>query len=125
MKITEFLKKTDKEEHIILDVLVRTDNNKLVVVSDSVLNDFDKNCETFSFELVKPTFEIISQAVSALYGVGGQVDTIGAGKVIFDGCYIGNQGELSEVQGFAELYAGLCAKCSDKAELAYVDYKKK
>lgn len=122
-KITDILKKPGKEDNIILDVLVK--NGKLVGLNESILDGFEKDCETFSFELTKPTFDVISQAVSALYSIGGQVDTIGAGKVIFDSCYLGNQGTLEEIQLIADLYAGLCAKCSDKAELAYVDYKKK
>lgn len=125
MKITEILKKPSKDDKIILDVLISTKDNKLVTVNDSVLDGFDEDCETFSFELAKPTFAVISQAVAALYGVGGQINTMEAGKVIFDACYLGNQGDLIDIQSLAELYAGLCANCSDKAELAYVDYKKK
>lgn len=122
-KITEILKKPGKDDNIILDVLVK--DGKIITLEQTLLDGFDKGCEKFSFELVNPTFEVISQAVSALYSIGGQVDTIGAGKVIFDSCYTQTQGTLEEIQQLAELYAGLCAKCSDKAELAYVDYKKK
>lgn len=122
-KITEVL--DSKNSKINLEVLVSNSTGELKMVTDAVIEGFDKDCETFVFELAKPTFEVISQAVGALYGVGGTIDTIGAGKVIFDSCYLGNQGELSEIQQLAELYAGLCANCSDKAELAYVNYKKK
>ncbi len=124
-KITEILKAPSGEDYINLEVLVSTSTGELKMVTDAILDGFDKDCETFSFELVKPTFDVISQAVGALYGTGGNIDTIGAGKVIFDSCYIGNQGSLEEIQLLSELYAGLCAKCSDRAELAYVNYKKK
>lgn len=123
-KITDLIKSPEKET-ISLEVLVSSSTGELKMVTDAIIDGFDKDCETFVFELTKPTFEVISAAVGALYGVGGNVDTIGAGKVIFDSCYLGNQGDLSEIQQLPELYAGLCAKCSDKAELAYVNYKKK
>lgn len=122
-KITEILKKPGKEDNIILDVLVK--DGKAVMLEETLIPGFEKGCEKFSFELANPSFEVISQACASLYTVGGQFDAVGAGKVVFDSCYLGNQGTLEEIQQIAYLYAALCAKCSDKAELAYVDYKKK
>ena len=124
-KIIDILKKSNKEERIFLDVLVSTKDNKLVLLNDSLVKGFDKDCETFRFELIKPTFEVLALSCTSLHNEGGQYDPVAGGKVIFDACYMGNQGELTEIQGFAELYVGLCAKCSGEAELAYVDYKKK
>jgi len=80
----------------------------------------------YEFELSNPTFEVLSVALGAIYATGGNLDVMSSGKVVFDACYTGNQGELEEIQKHASLYISLCSKCYHSiVEIADIEYKKK
>jgi len=77
-----------------------------------------------NYELAEPTFNVYSLALQKMLKSTGEVNLIDAGKVIFDGCYKGNQGKLDEVQKDVKLYISLCLKCAELVEVYEADLKK-
>lgn len=125
MNIVERLKGT-KEEKIVLSAYVDKNTNELISLGETVLTkDISEKADKFEFELTHPNFEVLSEAMKALYSAGGEVDTIRSGAVVFDSCYTNNQGGLEEIKKHASLYLSLCAKCAEKVEIAHIDFKKK
>lgn len=122
MKITELLKKKQKDK-IILTALVHKETNELATLGASIMDE--SKYHKFEFELVSPTFEVISEALKSLYSSGGDVDTIKSGAVMFNACYTGNQGSLEEIREHSALYTSLCAKCAETVEIAHIEFKKK
>jgi len=122
-KITEILKNS-KERKIFLHVFVNKETNELINADKALVVDLTK-CEKFEFELSQPTFEVISASLSAMITSEGKIDMLAAGRVVFDSCYTQNQGLLEDIQASTALYAGLCTKCADIADVAHAEFKKK
>lgn len=124
-KITEVLK-IDVQETVLI-AYVSTDSGKLISVEDDLMIQSGATKATpFEFKLTSPTFEVISSALKKVYGEGGGIDMASAGKVVFDSCYLGNQGSLDEIQKHNTLYASLCIKCyHEVVDIAHIEYKKK
>lgn len=101
---------------------------ELIEIKEQITNLKEKslNITPFEFELSEPTFEVISLALSSVYTEGGAIDTMSSGKVIFDACYVGNQGDLDEIKKLTTLYLSLCSKCYHSiVDIADIEYKKK
>lgn len=92
---------------------------------DIITEWFFEKFTKYTFELTDPSYSIISKALILFDSLNGKPDTVSGGKVIFDGCYTGNQGKLSEIMEITDLYIALCLKCSELIEIAHVEYKKK
>lgn len=73
------------------------------------------------YEISNPenNFEVYSQALSkVLY------DRIGAGKLIFDSCYLGGAEELVKIQNNVKLYSNICLWCASIVEIMEGEIKK-
>lgn len=77
-----------------------------------------------SYELTEPTFSVMSLALQKLMNQTGEINLVGAGKIIFDGCYKGNSGKLDEIQKDVKLYISLCLKCAELVEVYEGELKK-
>jgi hypothetical protein len=77
-----------------------------------------------SYELIEPTFSVMSLALQKMLKSTGEVNLIDAGKIIFDGCYKGNSGKLEEIQKDVKLYISLCLKCAELVEVYEGELKK-
>jgi len=125
MKITEVLR--DSKPRIKSLIAYLDENGQLVSATDGLLIESGSLKATpFEFNLVEPTFDVISCALRAIYGSGGDLDVAGSGKVCFDACYDGNQGSLEEIQKYTVLYTSLCMKTyHEVVDIAHIEYKKK
>lgn len=77
-----------------------------------------------SYELVEPTFNVMSLALQKMLKSTGEVNLIDAGKIIFDGCYKNNQEKLEEIQKDVKLYISLCLKSAELVEVYEAELKK-
>lgn len=125
MTIVERLK-GKKEDKMVLSAYVDKETGELISIGAAITEgEIEAKTDRFDFELIEPTFQVLSEAMKALYSSGGEVDTIRSGAVVFDACYLGNEGMLEDIKKHASLYLSLCAKCAEKVEIAYIDFKKK
>jgi len=125
MKITEALRNSKPKIKTLVAYL--DENYQLISATEGALIESGTIKATpFEFNLVEPTFEVISSALRAVYGQGGELDVASSGKVAFDACYDGNQGTLEEIQKYPVLYSSLCMKAYHEiVDIAHIDYKKK
>ena len=122
-----------QENEVLLNELVNSgkhlkDKDKIDEVQKQIsqLKKQVSSITPYEFELSEPTFDVISLALSSVYTEGGKIDTMSSGKVVFDACYLGNQGTLEEIQKLTTLYLSLCSKCYHSiVDIADIEYKKK
>ena len=74
------------------------------------------------YELCEPSFEVMALAMQEYLSGDGKLNLVGAGKVVFDGCYIGK--DIDEIQKEIYIYANICLKCARIVEFLEVDIKK-
>lgn len=90
-------------------------------MSTEIKNKIEVIIEGTTYELVNPetNFEIYSQALSK-----SLFDRVSAGKIIFDGCYLGGAGNLVEIQSNVKLYSNLCLYCASIVDFMEGEVKK-
>ena len=116
---------SELKETLLDDSIKKEEEEKIKIQITELQKEVDK-IVPFEFELSEPTFDVISAALSAVNGIGGNIDVLASGKVVFDACYKGNQGELEEIQKYSTLYTSLCSKCyHEVVDIADIEYKKK
>jgi hypothetical protein len=72
------------------------------------------------FHIAKPPFLVYAPALNKLL----MEDIVGAGKVIFDACYLGNNGALAEIMIDSILYGSLCVKAAEEIDIYRGELKK-
>ena len=81
------------------------------------------------FPIVAPTFEVLAIAMSKLTQINDDsvnTNMAGAGKSIFDACYVPKEGgmTLDEIQKDAVLYLSICMQCAGVIEIYKGELKK-
>lgn len=79
-------------------------------------------CEGKEYKLCEPTFDIYALAMSKYITGSGELNLVGAGQVVFDGCYIGN--DLEDIKTDVKLYANLCLQAASIVEFLEAEIKK-
>ena len=77
-----------------------------------------------NYELVEPTFSIMSLALQKMLKSTGEVNIVEAGKIIFDGCYKAGEIKLADIQKDVTLYISLCMKAAELVEVYEAELKK-
>ncbi len=77
-----------------------------------------------SYELVEPTFQVMSLALQKMLKSTGEVNLIDAGKIIFDACYKPDEVKLADIQKDVKLYISLCLKSAELVEVYEAELKK-
>jgi len=77
------------------------------------------------YELVDPTFSVMSLALQKMLKSTGEINIVEAGKIIFDGCYKAGEVKLSDIQKDVKLYISLCMKAAELVEVYEGELKKK
>lgn len=80
------------------------------------------NCKGKKYELCEPTFDVYSLAMQKYITGTGELNLVGAGKIIFDACYMGS--DLDELQSNVPLYANLCLQAASVIEFIDAEIKK-
>lgn len=76
------------------------------------------------YHLSEPNWEVYKLAMQKFLTGTGDLDQIGAGEVIVDACYIGNQGALDEIKSDYKLFAMLCLRAASIVEFYQAEIKK-
>ena len=84
----------------------------------------NKEGKELIYELNEPTFDVKSLAISKLMKGSGDLDLIGAGKVVFDACYAGGAESLAKIQQDTNLYISICLSCANAVEIYEGELKK-
>ncbi len=77
------------------------------------------------YQICEPTFDVYAKAIQRLQVNAGDLNHVQAGKIIFDSCYIGNNGPLEEIISDTVLHVSLCFKASNLIDVFAVELKKK
>ena len=76
------------------------------------------------FNICQPTFEVYAIALRKMVTQDREVDTVMSGRVIFDSCYLGNNGTLEEIQKDPLLYASICMAAAEDLTIYQGELKK-
>jgi len=79
-------------------------------------------CEGKEYDLCEPTFDVYGMSMNKYLSGSGELDYIGAGRILFDACYIGS--DLDVIQEDKHLYAALCLQASKIIEFKSAELKK-
>ena len=80
--------------------------------------------EEIEYHLSKVTFDIYALAMQEYLTGEGKVNFLGAGKVVFDACYVGNQQSLVDIQDDIKLYANICFRAAQIIQFMEGELKK-
>lgn len=75
------------------------------------------------YHIAEPTFEVYAVAVRKMIGKG-EPDLVSAGKVVFDSCYLNNNGALVDIQKNRTLYSSICFHTASAVEVLDGELKK-